>query len=125
MGPLLQNNVFTALNASGIVTTFDGVDVNLPAEITNDTLVIFQDILVGPDGNIDLTSTSNLNGLFDDNVLNAIKDAVSASNITLDKSLPSEIGLAINNIPKEDKKISTDNDGIEKAKKTDIDTISK
>merc|ERR1712050_655578 len=29
----------------------------------NDTLLIFQDIFVGPDGNINLTSTSNLDGL--------------------------------------------------------------
>jgi hypothetical protein len=125
--PLLQNNVFTSLNTSGIVTTFDGADLDLPTEITNDTLVIFQDIFVGPDGIVNLTSTSNLNGLFDDNALNAIRDSLNipSTNVVVDKIVPSEIVPTAITTSKEDKKIESEDGKVTtKAGKTDVDNIS-
>ena len=117
--PLLQNKVFAGLNNSGLVPTFDGVDLNLPTEVTNDTLVIFQDIFVGPDGVINLTSTSNLDGLLlGDNVLNTIQEPGLLVH-------PSIENLDLSSEDKEEKKIESE-ESIQQtnAGKTDIDQIS-
>ena len=55
--------MFTALNVSGIIPNFDGVAGDVSTDITNDTLLIFQDIFVGPDGKVNVSTGSNLNGL--------------------------------------------------------------
>ena len=69
--------MFTALNVSGIIPNFDGVAGDVSTDITNDTLLIFQDIFVGPDGKVNVSTGSNLNGLFDTNLINDISNISS------------------------------------------------
>ena len=70
--------MFSALNLSGIIPNFEVGDVS--PDITNDTLLIYQDIFVGPDGNINVSVSSNLNGLFDTNLVNDIPNSSDAQN---------------------------------------------
>ena len=60
--------MFLTLNDSGLVASFDGSVSDGSSDITNDTLLIFQDIFVGPDGKINISTASNLNGLFDSDI---------------------------------------------------------
>ena len=69
--------MFTALNVSGIIPNFDGVAEDVSTDITNDTLLIFQDIFVRPDGKVNVSTGSNLNGLFDTNLINDISNISS------------------------------------------------
>ena len=69
--------MFTALNVSGIIPNFDGVAGDVSTDLTNETLLIFQDIFVGPDGKVNVSTGSNLNGLFDTNLINDISNISS------------------------------------------------
>ena len=60
--------MFLKLNNSGLVASFDGSLTDVPSDISNDTLVIVQDIVLGPDGNINISTASNLAGLFTGNI---------------------------------------------------------
>lgn len=62
--------MFLKLNNSGLVASFDGSLTDVPSDIStdNDTLLIVQNIFVGPDGNINISTASNLNGLFEGNI---------------------------------------------------------
>ena len=62
--------MFLKLNNSGLVASFDGSLTDVSSDISpdNDTLLIVQNIFVGPDGNINISTASNLNGLFDGNI---------------------------------------------------------
>ena len=66
--------MFTQLNGSGLVPDFN-VDGNVLSEISNDTLLIFQDVLVQPGGNINVSVASNLDGLLDTDLLNVISNS--------------------------------------------------
>ena len=60
--PALQGQIFDKLNQSGIVPSFDAAD--LTTDIEDDTVLIFQDVVVGPTGELlNITTTSNLPGL--------------------------------------------------------------
>ena len=83
--------MFQALNHSGLVASFDESLSDISSDITNDTLLIHQDILLGPDGQINISTVSNLPGLFDGSVKEVISDGAPSSGISVAENTKLEL----------------------------------
>ena len=88
--------MFQALNHSGLVASFDESLSDISSDITNDTLLIHQDILTGPDGQINISTVSNLPGLFDGSVKEVISDGAPSSGISVAENTKLELETETN-----------------------------